>query len=68
MKDKLAARIKVAVSEEIEGRMREMVDAELQKINVEKNLNKCREEKGGCGSLKELQNDGGLRLKMERFD
>jgi hypothetical protein len=50
MEDKLAARIKVTVSEEMEGKMIEMVDAELQNLNVEKNLNKCREEKGGYGS------------------
>jgi hypothetical protein len=62
----LLEKMKAAVVEEMQAQKRQMLDTELQKKIVAKDITQRREEKGGYDSLKELQNDATLRLKMER--
>ena len=59
-------KIKATVSEEMEGQKRQMLDVELQKTIVAKDLTKRREERGGYDSVKALTDDQTMRLKMER--
>lgn len=67
MEAKLLEKMKAAVSEEMEDQRRQMLDMEVQKTIVARDLTKRREERGGYDSLKALTHDPTMRMKLKRY-
>lgn len=61
----MGVKIKEEITREMESQKRDILDVELQKRIVAKDLNKRREERGGYDSLKGLMSDGSISGKME---
>jgi hypothetical protein len=62
----LWAKMKAEVSEVMEGKKKEMLDADLQRRNVVKDLTKEREDKGGFNTAKEMTEDPQLKGHLTR--